>query len=175
MKIITPLSWLLNQLWGQGRNWDRGASSEGFTAPGCQGRAARSVRSGLWKAQDATTLCFIGQESSYSGEGWSVLSSAPQSCTKSEALPQGYDSFLPGRRHQGSVNTFNGPHLSFKVVERIKNDNSDQVPGAFLHVREAIPSTGRVQIFGKRRPLGFSTSAPPQRSGLGQDTTCAAD
>lgn len=103
------------------------------------------------------------------------LRSAPQSCTKQEALPQGYDSFLPGRRHTGSVNTFNGPHLSFKVVERIKNDNSDQVPGAVLHIREAIPSTGWVQLFGKQRLLGFNASAPPLRSGLGQDTTCTTD
>lgn len=77
--------------------------------------------------------------------GWRVRGAKlplPQSCTKQEALPQGFDSFLPERRHTGSVNTFNGPHLSFKVVERIKNDNSDQVPGTFLHIREAVPSTG---------------------------------
>lgn len=49
------------------------------------------------------------------------------------------------------MSTFNGPHLPFKVVERIKNDNSHQVPGTVLHIRGAIPSPGWVQLFGKQR------------------------
>lgn len=49
------------------------------------------------------------------------------------------------------MSAFNGPHLPFKVVERIKNDNSHQVPGAVLHIRGAIPSPGWVQLFGKPR------------------------
>lgn len=46
-------------------------------------------------------------------------------------IPQGSDHLLNGKRSRGFVTIFNLPHLPFRVVKRIKDDNLHKVPGMF--------------------------------------------